>query len=152
LLLLLLQVGYLMGVPVCSYSLALGQEHVEFAETKIQARIITRTLEDSEIDALACVAVAGIAAEGLTYEEVMGQTADLLDLQRILLRSKTKMSDAQQQNMTRWAVWSAARLLKQHKAEFEALQEAVARGAPVDECVAVIEKAGASSSSQSAAA
>jgi hypothetical protein len=48
-----------MGVPVCSYSLALGQEHVEFAETKIQARIITKTLEDAEIDALACVAVAG---------------------------------------------------------------------------------------------
>jgi hypothetical protein len=82
----------------------------------------------------------------------MGQTADLLDLQRILLRSKTRMSDAQQQNMTRWAVWSAARLLKQHRVEYEALQEAVARGAPVDECVAVIEKAGSSSSSSKDAA
>ena len=56
---LFLQIGYLMGVPVCSYSLGIGQEHVEFAETKLQARIITKTLEDSEVDALAAVAVAG---------------------------------------------------------------------------------------------
>jgi hypothetical protein len=43
----------------------------------------------------------------------MGQNADLMDLQRILLRSKSKMSDASQQNMTRWAVFTAAGLLRQ---------------------------------------
>jgi hypothetical protein len=48
-----------MGVPVTSYNLGIGQEHVEFAEAKIQARIITRDLSDAEIDALAVVAVAG---------------------------------------------------------------------------------------------
>lgn len=48
-----------MGVPVTSYSLGIGQEHVEFAEAKIQARIITRDLSDAEIDGLAVVAVAG---------------------------------------------------------------------------------------------
>jgi hypothetical protein len=51
--------GYLMGVPVTSYSLAIGEQHVEFAEAKIQARIITRDLSDTEIDGLAVVAVAG---------------------------------------------------------------------------------------------
>lgn len=51
--------GYLMGVPVTSYSLAIGQQHVEFAEAKMQARIITRDLTDTEIDALAVAAVAG---------------------------------------------------------------------------------------------
>jgi hypothetical protein len=55
--------GYLMGVPVTSYSLAIGEQHVEFAEAKIQARIITRDLSDAEIDGLAVVAVAG---KGLT--------------------------------------------------------------------------------------
>jgi hypothetical protein len=45
----------------------------------------------------------------------MGQTADLFDLQRILLRSKTKLSAAQQQNITRWAVWRAAALLKKYR-------------------------------------
>jgi hypothetical protein len=63
--------GYLMGVPVTSYGLGIGQEHVEFAEAKIQARIITRDLSDAEIDALAVVAVAGEAAEaeGVTAQQ-----------------------------------------------------------------------------------
>lgn len=43
----------------------------------------------------------------------MGQTADLMDLQRILLRSNTKLSAAAQQNMTRWAVFAAGTLLRQ---------------------------------------
>jgi hypothetical protein len=49
---------------------------------------------------MAIVAVAGIAAEGQAFEEVMGQNQDLMDLQRLLMRSKTKLNDAQQQNMT----------------------------------------------------
>lgn len=80
-----------------------------------------------------------MAAEGLKYEEVMGQNADLFDLQRILLRSKTKLTNNQQQNITRWAVWRAALLLKQYKAEYEAVQAALNRGAPVDEVVQTIE-------------
>ena len=71
----------------------------------------------------------------------MGQTADLFDLQRILLRSKTKLSDNQQQNITRWAVWQACTLLKSRRAESEALQSAMARGASVAECVQAIEAA-----------
>lgn len=80
-----------------------------------------------------------MAAEGLKYEQVMGQNADLSDLQRILLRSKTKLSNNQQQNITRWAVWRSALLLKQYKAEYEAVQAALNRGVPVNEVVQVIE-------------
>lgn len=40
----------------------------------MQARIIERTLTDDEIDSLALMAVAGIAAEGQMYEEVRGAT------------------------------------------------------------------------------
>ena len=69
----------------------------------------------------------------------MGQNADLMDLQKILLRSKTKLSDQQQQNMTRWAVFTAGGLLRQYKKEHAALIEAMARGAPVIECVKAIE-------------
>jgi hypothetical protein len=80
-----------------------------------------------------------MAAEGLKYEQVMGQNADLSDLQRILLRSKTKLNNNQQQNITRWAVWRSALLLKQYKAEYEAVQAALNRGVPVNEVVQVIE-------------
>jgi len=49
--------------------------------------------------------------------QVIGQTADLYDLQRILLRSANKLGDAAQQNMTRWAVFTAASLLRKHAPE-----------------------------------
>ncbi|PNH02988.1 hypothetical protein TSOC_010991, partial [Tetrabaena socialis] len=74
---------------------------------------------------------------------IMGQTADLFDLQRLLLRSRTRLNDAQQQNVTRWAVWSSASLLRSHAAEHAALVEAMRRGASVAECVKAIEAAGA---------
>ena len=107
---------------------ATGRAHTDFAEAKLQRRLIEGSLEDSEIDALSVVALAGAAAEATQYEEVWcllyklkflgvcaavsfavtngvdvqvtGQTADLIDLQRILMRSKNKLSAQQQQNMT----------------------------------------------------
>jgi hypothetical protein len=71
----------------------------------------------------------------------MGQTADLLDLQRILNRSSDKLSSAQQQNATRWAVWQACCLLRANKKEYEALKEAMGAMKPVTECVKDIENA-----------
>ncbi|KIY94923.1 hypothetical protein MNEG_13038 [Monoraphidium neglectum] len=46
-------VGYLLGVPVTGYSVAMTREHVEFAEAKLQARIFTKDLSEKEVDALA---------------------------------------------------------------------------------------------------
>ena len=59
-----------MGVPVTNYSLDIGQAHTDFAEAKIQAKLYERFLEDSEIDQLSIIAMAGAAAEGDKYEEV----------------------------------------------------------------------------------
>ena len=66
---------------------------------------------------------------------------DMFDLQRIMQRQQPKLSDAQQQNQTRWAVYQAASLLRSHSAEYEALQAAMARGASVVECIQAIEAA-----------
>ncbi|KAG1660911.1 hypothetical protein FOA52_007951 [Chlamydomonas sp. UWO 241] len=165
-----LLVGYLMGVPVADYNLVIGNEHTEFAEAKIQKRLIERNLTDEEIDALSIVCVAGIAAEGQQYDEVMGQSADLFDLQcillrskarlndheqqnmtrwavftagtlRILLRSKAKLNDREQQNMTRWAVFTAGTLLRTYKKEHAAVIEAMSSGKSVLEIVQAIEAA-----------
>lgn len=73
--------------------------------------------------------------------QVLGQTQDMVDLQRILLRGNTKLSDNAQQNMTRWAVYNVASLLRQYGKEYEALVAAMGRGATVDECVLAIESA-----------
>lgn len=116
-----------------------GKEHTDFAEAKLQRRLIAGLLEDSEIDVLAVVAMAGVAAEATVFEEVVGQTADLLDLQRILNRSREKIPNGQQQNVTRWAVYQAASLLKTYKDEYAGLMEAMQQGKSVAECVKVIE-------------
>lgn len=134
-------VAYLLGVPVGYYSLDLGREQTMLMEAKLQARLFEKNLEDGDIDLLAVVAAAGIAAEGTKYEEVIGQTADLMLLQRILTRSTKKLNDQQQQSVTRWAVWRAANLLKENQKEYEALMAAMDRGATVSECVQAIEQA-----------
>jgi hypothetical protein len=70
----------------------------------------------------------------------MGQTADLLDLQRILNRSEDKMSNSEQQNATRWAVWQACNLLTQYSAEYKALRAAMSNAETVTDCIKAIEE------------
>lgn len=134
-------VAYLVGVPVCSYSLDIGQEHTNLIDDKLQRRIYEGRLEAGELDKLAAVSMAGLAAEGLNYEEVMGQTADLVSLQRLINRSKPVISPEQQLNLTRWAVLYASSLIKSNSKAFDALVEAMRQGAPVDQCIAAIESA-----------
>lgn len=58
----------------------------------------------------------------------------------MLNQSKTKLSSSEQQNMTRWAVYQAAALLKSHKEELQALKVAMGAGLPVSECIKAIER------------
>lgn len=131
--------AHLLGVPVVAYSLMLGKEHTDLAEAALQRRLIERQLDAKEINRLSIIAMAGATAEAMHFEEVMGQTADMMDLQRIMNRSRTKMGSAQQQNQTRWASYNAATLLRQYRKEYDALREAMGRGAPVEECIKAIE-------------
>lgn len=132
-------VGYLLGVPVAGYTLALGKEHTDFAEARLSRRLIEGKLSDDELNALAVVAMAGLAAEGLEYEEVLGQTADLMLLQRLMMRAETKLTDQQQQNLTRWATFEATRMLKEQGPAYERLMAAMRRGGSVRECLEAIE-------------
>lgn len=85
--------------------------------------------------------LAGLAAEGLKYEKVMGQSADLFSLQRLLNRSKQPLKNAEQQNLTRWAVFFAGSLIKNNAKAYEALMAAMAKQLPVSECIRAIEQA-----------
>lgn len=134
-------VAILLGVPATGYSLSLGKEHVDLAEAALQRRLIAQQLTDEEVDRLAVIAMAGATSECMKYDEVIGQTADFMDLQRIMNRAQNKLSNAQQQNLTRWAAYQAATLLKRYSKEYEALQQAMNRGASVAECVRAIEEA-----------
>jgi len=135
-------VAYLLGVPVVNYSVDLGAEHTEFFEAKLERKLFGGArLEDGELDALAVIAMAGIAAEAMAFEEVIGQNTDLYDLQKIFPRASAPLSNNAQQNLTRWAVWQAAIMLRAHDASFKALVEAMGRGASVVDCIAAIEGA-----------
>jgi len=137
-------VGYLLGVPVVNYSLDIGAEHTDFLEARLERKLISpQRLDDAELDALAVVAMAGVAAEALQFPEVVGQNADLYLLQKTFSRAATPLASGAQQNLTRWAVWQAAAMLKANAAAFEALQLAMARRAPVVECIQAIEAAAA---------
>ncbi|CAI5972270.1 unnamed protein product [Closterium sp. NIES-65] len=136
--------AYLLGLPPVAYSLDIGKEHTNLLDDKLQKKIYSGKLESDDVDRLAVVAMAGMAAEGLQYEQVMGQTADLNSLQRLINRSGLgALTPERQQNLTRWAVLYAASLIKNNSKSFDALMEAMAREAPVEECIAAIENAAA---------
>jgi hypothetical protein len=68
-------IGYLLGVPVLGYDLAIGREHTDFAEAKLQKRLFQSNLSTQDIDQLAVVAMAGVAAEAMEFDDVCFQRA-----------------------------------------------------------------------------
>nr|DAD40190.1 TPA_asm: hypothetical protein HUJ06_014513 [Nelumbo nucifera] len=134
-------VAYLIGLPILGYSLDIGKEHVNLVDERLQKLIYSGQLDAKELDRLAVVSMAGLAAEGLKYDKVVGQSADLFTLQRFINRSKPQISKEQQQNLTRWAVLFSGSLLKNNKVAHEALMSAMSNKATVLECIEAIEKA-----------
>ncbi|GMN33489.1 hypothetical protein TIFTF001_004192 [Ficus carica] len=134
-------VAYLLGLPILGYSLDIGKEHVNLIDERLEKLIYSGQLDAKELDRLAVVAMAGLAAEGFQYDKVVGQSADLFTLQRFINRSKPQLSKEQQQNLTRWAVLLAGSLLKTNKNLHEALIKAMSEKKTVLECIEAIEKA-----------
>ncbi|CAO2828248.1 unnamed protein product [Amaranthus hypochondriacus] len=132
-------VAYLLGFPILDYSLDIGKEHVNLINDKLEKLIYSGQLDSKELDRLAVVSMAGLAAEGLSYDKVIGQSADLFTLQRFLNRSTPQLSKDQQQNLTRWAVLFAGSLLKNNKAVHEALMAEMSKKATVLDCIKAIE-------------
>ncbi|CAI9758266.1 unnamed protein product [Fraxinus pennsylvanica] len=134
-------VAYLLGLPILGYSLDIGKEHVNLIDERLEKLIYSGQLDAKEVDRLAVVAMAGLAAEGLKYDKVVGQSADLFTLQRFINRSKPQLSKDQQQNLTRWAVLFAGSLLKNNRVLHDTLISAMSKKATVVECIEAIEKA-----------
>ncbi|OMP11673.1 hypothetical protein CCACVL1_00356 [Corchorus capsularis] len=110
-------IAYLLGLPILDYSLDIGKEHVNLIDEKLEKLIYSGQLDAKQLDRLAVVSMAGLAAEGLKYDKVVGQSADLFSLQ----------------------VLFAGSLLKNNKAIHEALISAMSNKATVLECIQAIE-------------
>ena len=82
-----------------------------------------------------------VFVQGLEYDQVKGGTADLFDLQRLINRARNGLNAEQQQSIARWAVKEAALVLRREERAYDALREAMARGASVPECIQAIEGA-----------
>ncbi|XP_076911542.1 uncharacterized protein LOC143569544 isoform X3 [Bidens hawaiensis] len=136
-------VAYLLGLPILGYSLDIGKENVNLIDEKLEKLLYSGQLDSKELDRLAVVAMAGLAAEGLKYDKVIGQSADLFTLQRFINRSKPPIKSQEQQNLTRWAVLFAGSLLKNNQKLHEAVISAMSKKASVVECIEAIEIAAA---------
>jgi hypothetical protein len=132
----------MLGTPVAGYSLGLGTAHVDFQQAKLERKVDGNiSISEQTMLPLACMSMAGVAAEAMAFEDVRGQEGDLRDLQRLLNRADPKLSAQAQQQLTRWAVWQSAGMLKRHEKAFDALTRAMEEGATVAECLRAIEAA-----------
>jgi hypothetical protein len=127
----------MLGTPVAGYSLGLGTAHVDFQQAKLERKVDGNiSISEKTLLPLACMSMAGVAAEAMAFEDVRGQEGDLRDLQRLLNRADPKLSAQAQQQLTR-----SAGMLKRHEKAFDALTRAMEEGATVAECLRAIEAA-----------
>merc|ERR1711966_376195 len=93
-------VGYMLGTPVAGYSLGLGTAHVDFQQAKLERKVDGNiSISEQTMLPLACMSMAGVAAEAMAFEDVRGQEGDLRDLQRLLNRAEPKLSAQAQQQL-----------------------------------------------------
>jgi hypothetical protein len=86
-------IAYLSGIPVSSYSLGLMEMHVELLEAKIEKKLVGKAgvITTEEMEALAVVAMSGVAAEAKYFEKVAGQEADLFSFQKAIKKTEPKL-------------------------------------------------------------
>lgn len=132
-------VSYVLGTPVMGYSLGIGEEHTDLAELNLGRKMALKLLDEDEVNRLAVIAMAGVAGEGVAFDEVKGGTADLFDLQRLINRSRKGLSSDEQQSLSRWAVKEAATIVKRESAAYERLMTAMKEGRTAAECIRAIE-------------
>jgi len=136
-------VGHLAGLQVADYTLSAGASAVRFTDDGSTLRFGNGESRDvlATVDAIACVSMAGLAAEVIACGSAEGGLDDLAQLRGVFaqLAPKTLKSRRDQDERIRWATLMALTLLTKYRQELDVLVEAFDRGASVDECVAVIE-------------
>lgn len=94
----------------------------------------------TQVAALAVTGLAGLVAEALQWSNAQGATQDLLVVDGIFRKGQDFYGAAAQQDLTRWAAFTAVQLLRQHAAKYERVVQAMSNQAPLAECVAILEE------------
>lgn len=124
--------GYWCGLPIArSYNTEQGTASVEFdvASAKYSA---------TEVAALSVTALSGAVGEAMRYGNAAGAEQDLLTLEGVFANSAIGSGQARQ-DLTRWGALTASLLLRQNQSYYEKVVEALERGAPIEECIAILE-------------
>jgi hypothetical protein len=143
-------IAYLLGFLPKGYSLSSWdafsatrvlnvQAGTTFCDGAFQKEVASGRLSSGSLDTYTCVALAGVATEWLRFGVAEGGLSDIQQMDALLraLGFTQKKADDQ----VRWAVLNAVTLLRRHETVQDALADAMAQGAGVGECVAVVETA-----------
>jgi hypothetical protein len=142
--------AYLLGLLPRAYSLsALGallasrapnaQAGTQLADGAFQAEVAAGKLRSASLDAYACVALAGVAAEWLRFGRAEGGVADVAQLDALLRAAGFTQKKADDQ--VRWAVLNVVALLRRHERAHGALAAAMSRGESAAACIGAVEEA-----------
>ncbi|MGB7521717.1 MAG: ATP-dependent Zn protease [Spirulinaceae cyanobacterium] len=139
--------AYFLGIPILGYTLtpweALQAEQpglggVEFNTEEIFAQKIPTQEVPLLLERFCTVWMAGIAAEKLVYGSAEGGGEDKQKIKAALIA--LGYSESESPKKQQWASLQARNLLQKYNSSYEALVEAMARRASLDECYQVIQK------------
>lgn len=141
--------AYMFGLPVRGFVLSAsdalraglpGQGGTLFFDARLASEIERGRLTQESVERHALVLMAGIAGEALTFGEAEGGESDVQALVQ-LLGSLQPPWDAERVRMqARWAVLQSINVLKENRAAYDAVCEAMRENRPLGDCIECIEQ------------
>jgi len=143
-------VGYIMGLPMASFSQGGDSNRVEFFQLRPSAanlkdgsdkpQMRAAKFKQADIAPISVTCVAGPTAECMEYITAGGSSPQDVNLLYELMNAiEPSLSPDKVQNHIRWSVLTAHTILKDHTDELTKLNEAFSSGASLEECIACIE-------------
>jgi hypothetical protein len=98
-----------------------------------------RGFDDTIIDKLTSISVAGACAEILAFGNAEGGFADFSQLRQLFNSAEANLSERDMENKVRYAIGFVTTQLRLHLGALDAVAEAMEKGASIAECVLAIE-------------
>ncbi|EKX44204.1 hypothetical protein GUITHDRAFT_87555, partial [Guillardia theta CCMP2712] len=142
--------AYLLGCPIQGFFLSAwdatragirGQAGTVFFDNDLSTQLNANRVTRTAIDRYTIVLMGGIAAEAMNYEQAEGGASDESALVSFLVGLLPPWQPQQVLNQARWAVTEAILLLREHRAAYDSLCDAMARGESLGTCISVLENA-----------
>lgn len=141
-------VAYLLGVLPNGYTLSAldafrryeafsVQAGCTFCDKEFQRETQTNRLSSGTLDVYTCIALAGVAVEYVEFGQAEGGGSDIAQLDALL--AALGFSQQKATNQVRWALYNTVVLIRSHLEALRALADAMRKGRPVQDLIAVVE-------------